>query len=199
MKINGLQFWLFFFLLMFLTACATRKPAPETIPPEPAPAPLSVEPVVEPEFLRVFVPHANIRSGPGTDTERVAQVERWDRLQILEKRSSWFKVRLADGQEGWVYSDLVVQDRPCLPDREKPELIEEPPVSFLDGQPKGTIVIQASVNTEGEVTEVSVLENTTGDDALGEIALQEARQMKFLPPVRDCEPQPFTYTYRRTF
>ena len=184
-------------LLGLLAGCTTTPPPAESEAPPPPP-PME-KPKRPPEHLRVFASTLNVRSGPGTDYDKVATLERWDRLVLLEASGEWFWVRLENGTKGWVHGDYVVRDRPCPPDREKPILLEEPPISFIEGAAGGRILVEVKVNAEGEVTSARVTENTTGDEALAEIALQEARQLRFDPPVRDCEPQPFTTTYQRPF
>jgi hypothetical protein len=45
----------------------------------------------------------NIMSGPGRNYEIIAQVKKGELLEILEETSEWFKVKLKDGREGWIY------------------------------------------------------------------------------------------------
>lgn len=49
----------------------------------------------------------NIRSGPSTDNQVVAQVGQGHSLAVLEQTGDWYCVRLADGSTGWVASWLV--------------------------------------------------------------------------------------------
>ena len=60
-------------------------------------------------------------------------------------------------------------------------------------------IIEASVNTSGDVTTTRIMSNTTGDTALAAIAEKEIRSAKFIPPVRNCAPQRFVFTYKRAF
>ena len=58
------------------------------------------------------------------------------------------------------------------------------------------VVIEAGVDAKGNVLSTRVVSNSTGDAALTE---QELRQAKFAPPVRNCAAKAFVYTYKRAF
>ena len=45
----------------------------------------------------------NVRSGPGTDYKKVAQVRRGKRFDAVDEKDGWFKIRLRNGKLGWVY------------------------------------------------------------------------------------------------
>ncbi|HHW57154.1 MAG TPA: SH3 domain-containing protein [Clostridia bacterium] len=49
----------------------------------------------------------NIRSGPGTQYDVVAQLTRGYILEMLDKSGDWYKVKLKDGRIGWVAGWLV--------------------------------------------------------------------------------------------
>jgi N-acetylmuramoyl-L-alanine amidase len=56
---------------------------------------------------------ANIRSGPGTDYNVVSRAGQGDRLTLLEKSSDWYKVRLPDGNTGWIVAWLMEEEEPA--------------------------------------------------------------------------------------
>lgn len=60
-------------------------------------------------------------------------------------------------------------------------------------------LVDATVNTSGDVQNTKVISNTTGEDALAKMAEREIRAAKFTPPYRDCVPKTFIFTYKRTF
>ena len=85
----------------------TRRPPTKT----PTPAPYAV---VTAETL-------NVRAGPGTGYDRIAQVRRGERLAIIGRNQAcdWFKVKITGSKTGWVavnYVDLNVA--PCSPPEE---------------------------------------------------------------------------------
>lgn len=56
---------------------------------------------------------SNVRKGPGTDYERVVTVDKGTSVTILSEKTGadgdvWYQVRLSDGTEGYIRSDLVV-------------------------------------------------------------------------------------------
>jgi N-acetylmuramoyl-L-alanine amidase len=50
---------------------------------------------------------ANFREGPGTTIKILRVLRRGARLEVLETRNDWFRVRLDDGQEGWVAESVT--------------------------------------------------------------------------------------------
>jgi SH3-like domain-containing protein len=50
---------------------------------------------------------ANFREGAGTGRRILRVLRQGARLEILEERSDWFRVRLDDGQEGWVAASVT--------------------------------------------------------------------------------------------
>lgn len=57
--------------------------------------------------LIVKAKSANIRSAPSTRGRVVARAEYGEVLRTVEHRSSWTKVRNADGKTGWVFRKLL--------------------------------------------------------------------------------------------
>ena len=50
---------------------------------------------------------ANIRRGPGTNTGVAFAVEEGYLFQIIDKKGEWYKVKDAEGDQGWIFSNLV--------------------------------------------------------------------------------------------
>jgi SH3-like domain-containing protein len=50
---------------------------------------------------------ANIRSGPGTDSEVLWQVERYYPLLVIEKKGPWYRFKDVDGHQGWIHKSLL--------------------------------------------------------------------------------------------
>ncbi|MFQ5488167.1 MAG: SH3 domain-containing protein, partial [Gammaproteobacteria bacterium] len=51
--------------------------------------------------VEVADPYLELHTGPGAAYPVFYVVERGDRVQILKRRTGWFKVRTAKGKEGW--------------------------------------------------------------------------------------------------
>jgi uncharacterized protein YgiM (DUF1202 family) len=180
-------------------------PAPEPRPAAPAPAPASAEEHATGTVL-VNVSTLNIRGDASTSAEVVGHARRGERLTVVGDSGSWLRVKLNDGTTGWVVSQLVVREgaaaRPrrggCPPDGNY-SFIAAPKPSFSENGPHGMVVIEASVDARGIVTSTRVISNDTKDDSLAAIAEREVRNARFAPPIRNCMPKAFVFTYKRAF
>jgi N-acetylmuramoyl-L-alanine amidase len=47
-----------------------------------------------------------VKSGPGNDYPVITTVRKGDKLTIVEQSGEWVKVRLENGQEGWIRSEV---------------------------------------------------------------------------------------------
>ena len=147
----------------------------------------------------------NVREEPTTDSAVLTMLRRGASLQLIEEKEGWYRVRVASGRTGWVSAQYVARGTAparrrggCPPDSDY--AIEKSPMpSFSEDGPHGLVVVEANVNTSGEVTLTKVLSNTTGDPALGAKAEREIRSARFTPPVRDCVKRSFIFTYKRAF
>jgi SH3-like domain-containing protein len=50
---------------------------------------------------------ANVRNVPSTDGRLVFSVPKGYLFRILEERDNWYKVKDAEGDEGWIYAPLI--------------------------------------------------------------------------------------------
>jgi hypothetical protein len=117
-------------------------------------------------------------------------------------------VKLATGETGWVSAQHVRTEgakkqirrrRPNCPPDSDFAFVKTPTPSFSDKPRPGIVVVEATVNANGEVVSTRVVSNTTGEEALAFLTEREIRAAKFTAPIRDCAPRTFIYTYRRTF
>jgi hypothetical protein len=59
--------------------------------------------------LRVIVPRAAVRTGPGPVYRELYRAERGEVLPVMERNSGyWFRVMLPDGRFGWIYGEQVI-------------------------------------------------------------------------------------------
>ncbi len=141
----------------------------------------------------------NVRQGPGVQEPIVAKVRRGDRFLLRGRRGEWFEVELADGRPGFIRSDLARQEAPCPPDDEAPRVLTPPQLSYSATDRQGVVRLRLDVDADGAVARAAVAENTTGDPALAQQAVDETRGMKFAPLHRRCRATPFVYLFTRTF
>jgi Bacterial SH3 domain len=193
--------------LLLLASCGGNAPVPA---PAPEPGPAAPAPAGPEEraigTVRVNVSTLNVRRGASVSAEVVGHVRRGERLTLVADAGEWLRVRLNDGTTGWVSSQHVVRDgaaaRPrragCPPDSGY-SFVNAPKPSFSEGGAHGMVVIEASVDARGIVTATRVVSNETHDDALASLAEREIREARFAPPIRNCAPRAFFFTYKRAF
>jgi len=181
-----------------LAGCKTAAPPPPPVPVPVVPA-AEAKPTPPQEYVRVTGSRLNVREQPNTSAAAVARVKKGERLAVLGRDGEWFQVRLADGATGWVHGKYVRSEEPCTPDKATAELLSGVPLSFTEGSSIGRVVLEATVDATGSVASTKVVQDTTGIPELVQRAESEARTLKFSPPVHNCRPVPFIYTYTRNF
>jgi hypothetical protein len=96
-------------------AAAPAAPAPPPArPPAPAAAPAPAAPATAPAKKTVYVKvsQANFREAAGTSGKILRVLRRGSRLEVLETRDDWLRVRLDDGPEGWVAESVTSATAP---------------------------------------------------------------------------------------
>jgi SH3-like domain-containing protein len=70
---------------------------------------------VRAERMSVTAAKANVRSGPGTDNYVVLwEVERYHPLEVLRKQDGWFFFRDFEGDEGWIFGQLLGKEETVI-------------------------------------------------------------------------------------
>ena len=196
-------------VLLLLSRCAAPPPAPVAAPSTPPPPPSA--PVEEQVSGSVTVTASalNVRREAATDGEVVRQVKRGAKLGFVRAEDGWVRVKLDDGAMGWVAERFVqgpgakktasVKSNAKCPQDSDFAFEETPTLAFSDSGAHGLVVVDATVNSKGVVTATKVLSNSTGDDALAFLAEREIKSARFAPPIRNCVPRSFIFTYRRPF
>jgi SH3-like domain-containing protein len=59
------------------------------------------------ERLAIKSDIANIRSGPGTKTEVLWQVEKYYPVEVVHKQGDWYLFKDFEGDEGWIHRSLL--------------------------------------------------------------------------------------------
>jgi uncharacterized protein YgiM (DUF1202 family) len=194
--------------LVVLCSCAAPPPPPVTAPATPPPPRVVDEPAIGTVYVTASA--LNVRSEPSMEGEVIASARQGSALSVLRSDENWVRVRLDDGKIGWVSSRYVADERVATARREKAKrggcppdsdyaFLEAPTPGFSELGAHGLVVIEATVNARGIVTGTKLISNGTGDPALAEVAEREIKASKFSPPIQDCQPRAFFFTYRRTF
>jgi hypothetical protein len=117
-------------------------------PPTPVPTPT---PISQPEAT-VATQILNVRSGPGANYSRVAQVKEGQRLKVVGRTeaSDWLKIVTGDGEEGWVATEFMTVNTdlgpvavaqappPPTPKPQPPTPTPAPPTPTSPPQPTAT-------------------------------------------------------------
>jgi uncharacterized protein YgiM (DUF1202 family) len=90
-------------------APAAPAPAPAR-PPAPVAAPAPAAPAKKTVYVKVS--QANFREAAGTSGKILRVLRRGSRLEVLETRNDWLRVRLDDGPEGWVAESVTSATAP---------------------------------------------------------------------------------------
>lgn len=197
-------------VLLILCSCAAPTPPPTAAPATPPPPPTASAEEMVTGTVYVTASALNVRREPSTEAEVIASAKQGTALSVVRSDDNWTRVRLADGTVGWVSSRYVANEKVAAARRERatrggcpPDsdyaFLEAPTPGFSERGPHGLVVVEATVNVRGVVTSTKVISNGTGDPALAAIAEREIKNSKFAPPIQDCQPRPFFFTYRRTF
>ena len=195
--------------LLVLVSCGGNPPAP-VASPEPAPSAPAPAPAAGDErpvgTVKVNVSTLNVRSEASGSATVIGHVRRGERLTLISESGDWLRVRLNDGTTGFVSSQHVSRDganaRPrrggCPADSDYSFVIAPKP-SFSEGGAHGMVVVEATVDIRGNVTATRVVSNETRDASLASLAEREIRTSRFAPPIRNCVPRAFFFTYKRAF
>jgi hypothetical protein len=195
--------------VVLVSGCATSPPPAAPEPeraPIVAPTPLDEEKVIG--TARVMASALNVRASASTEAEVVKQVKKGETVAVLSEDESWARVRLATGETGWVAARFLsrggekkasTKRKSGCPADSDYAFTETPMLSFSDSGAHGVVVVEATVNAKGNVTATRVVSNTTGDESLAFLTEREIKAARFSPPIRNCVPRSFIFTYRRTY
>ena len=116
-------------------------------------------------------------------------------VSVLSRKETWVEVRTTDGS-GWAHaSDLAENAKQVEADNLSPRFRRAPmPVSQPGAH--GDIILEADVNSDGDVTAVRILSNSTGSQSLADNNVEALRQAHFLPIVQKGRRRNFIYEHR---
>jgi uncharacterized protein YgiM (DUF1202 family) len=137
-----------------------------------------------------------IHTKAADDAPVVTTYQHGESVSILSRRGAWAEVRIASGS-GWVHAnELAGADEATKEaDNTKPHFTRDPQPVTQPGA-HGEIVLEADVNTDGVVTNVRTLRNTTGSTSLEMRNATSLREAVFTPVVRHGRREAFVYEHR---
>lgn len=165
-------------------ACGKQEPAEVTDTREP----VGIQYVAAPELP--------VHKWAKEDSPVVAKFLNGESVSIMSKRGDWVEVRIANGT-GFVKASDLGTAAAAQAEKENPNpKFRNVPSPVTAPGTKGTVYIEAIVNTEGEVTSTKILENSTGRPELGLRNAEALERAKFYPIVIKGQRKPFNYYYR---
>jgi outer membrane biosynthesis protein TonB len=176
--------------LLLLAACSPEAPVTDTAPVDTR-EPMHVSYVGAPELA--------VRERADEKAPVLITLGNGEAVSVLAEQGDWVEVRTGD-RSGWAKkSDLTT-----AAGKEEAESNPQPkfrtmPMPVSAPSARGEIYIEADVNTDGEVTSVRMITNTTGSQVLGQQNMDALRLAKFYPIVLKGERQQFKYYHRVTY
>lgn len=80
--------------------------APTTQPTPPS----GSAPISEERVVYVKWPKVSLREGPGTNFKPLMEVHKGTALAVIGEQGSWYRVKMEDGQEGWIGKGTVSEN-----------------------------------------------------------------------------------------
>ena len=138
-----------------------------------------------------------IHAKPSDASPVVTTYQHGESVSVLSRHGDWSEVRTASGS-GWAHAGELAdaaEASKAEADNFKPHFIRGPEPVTQPGV-SGDLVLEADVNTDGVVTNVRTLQNTTGSMSLEIRNAESLRRTVFTPVVRHGRREAFVYEHR---
>ena len=176
--------------LMLLAGCKSEPAVTDTTPIDDR-VPIAVRYVGAPELV--------IRAEASDTAAQIATYQNGEAVSILADKGDWVEVRSGSGS-GWAKAADLTDAAGMQEQQDNPQpKFRVVPMPISAPSAKGEIYIEADVNSDGEVTSVRVITNTTGSEALAHQNAEALKTARFYPIVQDGERRPFKYYHRVTY
>ncbi len=178
-------------LLCLLAACSREAPVATDTAPMDTREPIRVEYVGAPELA--------VRERAEDNAPVIVTYGNGEAVSVLAEKGDWVEVRTGD-RAGWAKkADLTTAEGKTAAEENPQPKFRVMPMPVSAPSARGEVYIEADVNTDGEVTAVRLITNTTGSEALAKQNMDALRQAKFYPIVVKGERQRFLYYHRVTY
>jgi Bacterial SH3 domain len=171
-------------ILAALVVACHQAPAEKTDTREP----IAVQYVGAPELL--------VHKWAKDESPVVTKFLNGESVAILSRRGDWVEVRTVTGS-GFAHAADLTNGTEAKSEEGNPTArfrLAPSPVTAPGA--KGTIYIEADVNTDGDVTAERVITDTTNSPDLAARNSAALQRAKFYPIVQKGEKKPFLYYYR---
>ena len=147
----------------------------------------------------VSTPELHVREQPNDTAPILVTYQNGESVSVLAEKGEWVEVRSGDGS-GWAKAaDLTDAAGKAQADANPEPKFKIIPMPVSAPSAKGEIFIRAKVNADGEIMSTEVLENTTGNPALGVQNANALKSARFHPMVVKGERRNFEYFHRVTY
>ncbi|MDQ6803298.1 MAG: energy transducer TonB, partial [Acidobacteriota bacterium] len=137
-----------------------------------------------------------VHSQPGDIAPVITHYRHGESISVMSRKRDWAEVRTAMGN-GWVHQKDLASAEEAASSKDNPNpKFEHPPSPVTAPSAHGTIYIEADVNTDGDITSTTLIENSTGSPDLAEKNAAALKRAKFYPIMIHGERKPFKYDYR---
>jgi uncharacterized protein YgiM (DUF1202 family) len=137
-----------------------------------------------------------VHAKPSDASPVLANFTTGESVSILAKQGEWAEVRTPGGS-GWARTSSLSAAAEAQQEEDNvTPRFRKAPSPVTQPSAHGEIVIEAMVNTDGDVTSVKVTRNTTGSDALAFKNSAAIQGAKFQPIVQKGRRREFIYEYR---
>jgi uncharacterized protein YgiM (DUF1202 family) len=138
-----------------------------------------------------------IHSKAADEAPVVTTYQHGESVSVLSRRGDWAEVRIASGS-GWVHANELAGAAEATKeeaDNTSPHFTRDPQPVTQPGV-HGDVILEAEVNSDGLVTNVRTLKNTTGLLSLETRNAASLRAAAFTPVVRHGRREAFVYEHR---
>ena len=141
-----------------------------------------------------------VHARPDDAAPVVSTYQASESVSVLAKQGDWVEVRTAAGS-GWAHAgDLATADELSKGNATGADNATArflvPPEPVTQPGAHGDVTLEADVNSNGEVFNVRITQNTTGSVGLAQRNIDALRKTKFAPIVKHGQRMPFTYEHR---
>jgi uncharacterized protein YgiM (DUF1202 family) len=169
---------------LFLVLACSKAPAEKTDTREP----IAVQYVGAPELL--------VHKWATDGSPVVTKFLNGESVAILSRRGDWVEVRTVSGSGFAHAADLTTGAEAKSEEANPTARFRIAPSPVTSPGAKGTIYIEADVNTDGEITASRVITDTTNSPDLAARNSAALEHAKFYPIVQKGAKKPFKYYYR---
>lgn len=149
--------------------------------------------------LYVGAPELAVREQANDTAPLIASYQNGEAVSVLAERGEWVEVRTGD-RAGWAKkADLTTAEGKEQAEEDPQAKFRVMPMPVSAPSAKGEVYIEADVNSDGDVTGVRIITNTTGSAALAAQNADALRGAKLYPIVVANQRKPFKYYHKVTY